>query len=402
MINKSLKLINVGNLVSYNSKKEAMVSKKDLEIVIKNGKIIEIGRCLNDADEIYDCENKLVTPGFIDCHTHPVFLEDRSKEFEMRIKGKSYEQIAQNGGGINNSVKTLRESTFDELKQKVHARMDTFLKLGTTTIEAKSGYGLNLDSELKSLEVLDYTNSNHEIDIISTFMGAHAIPKEYEDNPEEYVNYLCNVMIPEVSKQGIAKYNDVFCEDGYFNVEQTKKILQKGLDYGLLPRIHADEFQNLGGSSLAGKMKCISADHLMNINDQDISSMVKSNVPAVLLPGTTFFLGKSNYAPYLKIKNSGIDVAIATDYNPGSSNIQSMVFIIALATIYMNMDIYEAIQASTYIPSKLLNIDSTVGSIEIGKNADIILWNIKEPIDIPYNFSINPVKSVIKNGKILF
>ena len=402
MINKSLKLINIGNLVSYNSKKEEMASKKDLEIVIKNEKIIEIGKSLNDADEIFDCENKLVTPGFIDCHTHPVFFENRSKEFEMRIKGKSYEEIAQNGGGINNNVKNLRKSKFDELKQKVHARMDTFLRLGTTTIEAKSGYGLNLDAELKSLEVLDYINSNHDIDIISTFMGAHAIPEEYKNNPDGYIDYLCNVMIPEVSKQGVAKYNDVFCEDGYFNLEQTQKILQKGLDYGLLPRIHADEFKNLGGSSLAGKMKCISADHLMNINDQDISSMVESNIPAVLLPGTTFFLGKSNYAPYLKIKNSGIDVAIATDYNPGSSNIQSMVFIIALATIYMKMDIYEAIQASTYIPSKLLNIDSTVGSIEIGKKADIILWNIKEPIDIPYNFSINPVKSVIKNGKILF
>ena len=201
MINKSLKLINIGNLVSYNSKKEAMDSKKDLEIVIKNEKIIEIGRYLNDADEVFDCENKLVTPGFIDCHTHPVFFENRSKEFEMRIKGKSYEEIAKNGGGINSSVKTLRESTFDELKQKVHARMDTFLRLGTTTIEAKSGYGLNLDSELKSLEVLDHTNSNHEIDIISTFMGAHAIPKEYENNPDGYIDYLCNVMIPEVSKQ---------------------------------------------------------------------------------------------------------------------------------------------------------------------------------------------------------
>ena len=402
MKDNSLKLINIGNLVSYNSKKEEMVTKSDMEIIIKNNKIVEIGRHLNEIDEIFDCKNKLVTPGFVDCHTHPVFIENRSKEFEMRLKGKSYQEIAQNGGGINSSVKNFRESTYDKLKKKVHGRMDTFLRLGTTTIEAKSGYGLNLDGELKSLEVLDSTNSNHEIDIISTFMGAHAIPKEYEKNPEKYVDYLCDIMIPEISKQGIAKYNDVFCEDGYFNIEQTKRILQKGLDYGLLPRVHADEFKNLGGSSLAGKMKYISADHLMNINDEDIFNMARSNVPAVLLPGTTFFLGKPNYAPYLKIKESGIDIAIATDYNPGSSNIQSMVFIIALATIYMKMDIYEALKSSTYIPSKILNIDGRTGSIEKGKNADIIIWNVKEPIEIPYNFSVNPINSVIKSGKILF
>ena len=402
MKDNSLKLINIGNLVSYNSKKEEMVTKSDMEIIIKNNKIVEIGRHLNEIDEIFDCKNKLVTPGFVDCHTHPVFIENRSKEFEMRLKGKSYQEIAQNGGGINSSVKNFRESTYDKLKKKVHGRMDTFLRLGTTTIEAKSGYGLSLDSELKSLEVLDFTNLNHEIDIISTFMGAHAIPEEYEKNPEKYVDYLCDIMIPEISKQGIAKYNDVFCEDGYFNIEQTKRILQKGLDYGLLPRVHADEFKNLGGSSLAGKMKYISADHLMNINDEDIFNMARSNVPAVLLPGTTFFLGKPNYAPYLKIKESGIDIAIATDYNPGSSNIQSMVFIIALATIYMKMDIYEALKSSTYIPSKILNIDSKAGSIEKGKNADIIIWNVKEPIEIPYNFSVHLIKSVIKSGKILF
>ena len=402
MDSKSLKLINVGNLLTYNSKKNSMISEQDLEILISNEKIIEIGKNLNNADQIYDCENNLVTPGFVDCHTHPVFFNDRSDEFGMRVAGNTYEQIAANGGGINKSVKSLRDSDSNELKQRVIRRMNNFLNLGTTTLEAKSGYGLNLDSELKSLAILDEVNSEHRVDIIPTFMGAHAVPEEYNNKPEDYVDYLCKVMIPAVAKQGIAKYNDVFCEKGYFDIHQSEKILSTGRDYGLIPRIHTDEFENIGGAQLASVMKCISADHLMCINDRDILKMVEANVKAVLLPGTTFFLGKHRYAPYKKLKDSGLEVAIATDYNPGSCNIQSMTFIITLSLIYMGFDINDAIFSSTYMPSKILNIHDITGSIEEGKNADIIIWDLKKPIDIPYNFSNNSIKTVIKSGKILF
>ena len=402
MNSKSLKLINVGNLLTYNSDKNSMISEEGLEITVRNGKIIEIGKNLNAADQIYDCENNLVTPGFVDCHTHPVFFNDRSNEFEMRVAGNTYEQIAANGGGINNSVKSLRDSGYNELKQRVIQRMNDFLKFGTTTLEAKSGYGLDLDSELKSLAILDDVNSEHRIDIIPTFMGAHTIPNEYNKKPDDYVDHLCKVIIPAVAKQGIAKYNDVFCEEGYFDIQQSEKIFLTGLDYGLLPRIHTDEFENIGGSQLASAMKCVSADHLMCVNDNDIMKMVDANVKAVLLPGTTFFLGKHKYAPYKKLKDSGLEVAIATDYNPGSCNIQSMTFIITLSLIYMGFDIIDAIFSSTYMPSKILNIHDTTGSIEKGKNADIIVWSLKKPIDIPYNFSKNSIKTVIKSGKILF
>ncbi|MBS23863.1 MAG: imidazolonepropionase, partial [Candidatus Marinimicrobia bacterium] len=381
MKSKSLKLINVGNLLTYNSKKKSMILEKDLEITVKNGKIIEIGKNLNNADQIYDCENNLVTPGFVDCHTHPVFCNDRSNEFGMRAAGNTYKQIAANGGGINNSVKSLRNSDYNELKQKVIQRMNNFLKLGTTTLEAKSGYGLDLDSELKSLAILDEINSEHRVDIIPTFMGAHAVPKEYNKKPDDYVDHLCKVIIPAVAKQGIARYNDVFCEEGYFDIHQSEKILSTGLDYGLLPRIHTDEFENIGGAQLASAMKCVSADHLMCVNDSDIMKMVNANVKAVLLPGTTFFLGKHKYAPYKKLKDSGLEVAIATDYNPGSCNIQSMTFIITLSLIYMGFDINDAIFSSTYMPSKILDIHDTTGSIEKGKNADIIVWGLKKPID---------------------
>ena len=402
MNSKSLKLINVGNLLTYNSKKKSMISDEDLEITIRNGKIIEIGKNLKNADQIYDCENNLVTPGFVDCHTHPVFFNDRSTEFEMRVAGNTYEQIAASGGGINNSVKSLRNSDYNELKQRVIHRMNDFLKLGTTTLEAKSGYGLDLDNELKSLAILDEVNSEHLVDIIPTFMGAHAVPKEYNNKFDDYVDHLCKVIIPAVAKQGIAKYNDVFCEEGYFDIHQSEKILSTGLNLGLLPRIHTDEFKNIGGAQLASAMKCVSADHLMHVNDSDIMKMADANVKAVLLPGTTFFLGNHEYAPYKKLKEFGLDVAVATDYNPGSCNIQSMVFIITLSLLYMGFDINDAIFSSTYMPSKILDIHDKTGSIEKGKNADIIIWGIKKPIDIPYNFSNNSIKTVIKSGKILF
>ena len=402
MNSKSLKLINVGNLLTYNSKKKSMISDEDLEITIRNGKIIEIGKNLKNADQIYDCENNLVTPGFVDCHTHPVFFNDRSTEFEMRAAGNTYEQIAASGGGINNSVKSLRNSDYNELKQRVIHRMNDFLKLGTTTLEAKSGYGLDLDNELKSLAILDEVNSEHLVDIVPTFMGAHAVPKEYNNKFDDYVDHLCKVIIPAVAKQGIAKYNDVFCEEGYFDIHQSEKILSTGLNLGLLPRIHTDEFKNIGGAQLASAMKCVSADHLMHVNDSDIMKMADANVKAVLLPGTTFFLGNHEYAPYQKLKEFGLDVAVATDYNPGSCNIQSMVFIITLSLLYMGFDINDAIFSSTYMPSKILDIHDKTGSIEQGKNADIIVWDIKKPIDIPYNFSNNSIKTVIKSGKILF
>ena len=402
MIMGTLKLFNIGNMVTYGINESSMISSKGMEILISDGKIIEIGPNVPDADQLFDCENKLVTPGFVDCHTHPVFFDGRENEFEMRLKGHSYEKIANEGGGINNSVNSVRNSSQAELFNRVIPRMDKFLKLGTTTIEAKSGYGLDIESELKSLKVMHEVNLTHEIDIVPTFMGAHAIPIEYGDDIESYVDLICNSMIPQVAEQGIAVFNDVFCEKGYFNLDQSERILKKGLEYGLLPRIHSDEFNNLGASKLAGKFNLISADHLMKIEKEDIDIMADTNTKAVLLPGTTFFLGHSNYAPYHKLKEAGIEIAIASDYNPGSCNIQSMVFIIAIATIFMKMDIIDALCSSTFIPAKLLNVNDVCGSIEQGKSADIIVWDIYEPIQIPYNFSTNPLKSVIKSGKFIF
>jgi len=398
----SLKLSNVGQLVTYNAETMDMAVRDNVEIVIEGHQVTEVGQNLGDADTVLDCKEKLVTPGFVDPHTHPVFLDGREDEFAMRSQGATYEQITAAGGGIVNSIEGVRKASEAELISRVETRMDRCLKLGTTTVECKSGYGLNKESELKSLKVIDEVNQSHDIDLIATFMGAHAFPPEFKDKHADYVDLICDDMIPEVEKQGIAIFNDVFCENGYFTLEQTRRILNTGSKHGLVPRIHADEFEDSGAAELAGETNSISADHLMAVSDKGIQTMTENNVIATLLPGTTFFLGKSTYAPYEKFKKAGVDVALATDYNPGSCHIQSMPFILSLACIYMKMPVLDAIKAGTYTAAKSLLLEDEIGSIEPGKKADILVWDIQRAVQIPYLVSDHPIYSVLKNGNPVF
>ena len=398
----SLKLSNVGQLVTYNAETMDMAVRDNVEIVIEGHQVTEVGQDLGDADSVLDCKEKLVTPGFVDPHTHPVFLDGREDEFAMRSQGATYEQITAAGGGIVNSIEGVRKASEAELISRVETRMDRCLKLGTTTVECKSGYGLNKESELKSLKVIDEVNQSHDIDLIATFMGAHAFPPEFKDKHADYVDLICDDMIPEVEKQGIAIFNDVFCENGYFTLEQTRRILNTGSKHGLVPRIHADEFEDSGAAELAGETNSISADHLMVVSEKGIQTMTENNVIATLLPGTTFFLGKSTYAPYEKFKKAGVDVALATDYNPGSCHIQSMPFILSLACIYMKMPVLDAIKAGTYTAAKSLLLEDEIGSIEPGKKADILIWDIQRAVQIPYLVSDHPIYSVLKNGNPVF
>ena len=393
------KLHNIRQLVSYNTIADRMEILEGVEILVKNGTIEHIGNNLNAADVNINCKDMLVSPGFVDCHTHPVFYKNRREEFIMRTEGMTYEEIASNGGGINKSVTDLRNANEEELLNLVKARMDRFLAFGTTTVECKSGYGLDTESEIKSLKVIHDVNKIHDIDMIATFMGAHSFPEEFIHEKDKYVDLICDEMIPEVAKQGLAVFNDVFCEKNYFNLKQSERILEVGKKYGLHPRVHADEFNDIGGAKLAAKVNCITADHLMEISDEGIFELFKKKVIATLLPGTTFFLGKSKYAPFKKLKDAGVDVALATDYNPGSCNIQSMPFIISLACIYFNMSILDAFKAATYISSRALMLDNKIGSIEKGKNADIIIWNINNINEIPYRINSHPIQKVLKNGQ---
>lgn len=396
-----IKLTNIGSIATYNSYSKTIDNIKDSDILINDGLIEKIDRNINGDHEIFDCQDRLITPGFVDSHTHPVFLNGREEEFGLRLQGATYQEINAKGGGINSSINGVRNATTDELTQAVMHRMDRFLKLGTTTIEAKSGYGLNVESELKSLEVLDIVNKNHAIDIIPTFLGAHAIPPEHKNNPDDYIDLICNEMIPAVAEQGIAKYCDVFCENGYFSVTQARRILTTANKHGLVPRLHADEFEDSGAAELAAELRAVSADHLMAVSDVGIAKMADANVIATLLPGTTYFLGSTNYAPIKKLINAGVVIALATDFNPGSCHIQSLPFIISLACIYLGMSVEDALMAATYNSASTLNLENEIGSIEVGKKADLVIWDLEKLIEIPYNVTDVPIRKVMKNGQFI-
>ena len=396
-----LNLTNIGLLATYNSKNSAIERTHDCTISIDDGIITDINGANISRNESIDCNGRLVTPGFVDAHTHPVFIHGRENEFMQRLAGVSYQEIAKQGGGINTSIKAVRNATEIELYDRVIKRMDKFIEMGTTTLEAKSGYGLDTESELKSLRVLDHVNSAHAIDIVPTFLGAHAIPPAFNDDPKGYITLLCKEMLPAVAEQGIAKFCDVFCEEGYFNVNDSRIILQTAAQYSLIPRLHADEFTDSGAAGLAAEIGAISADHLMKVSDQGIKEMARAGVTAILLPGTTFFLGDHLYAPARKMINAGIDIALATDFNPGSCHIQSMPFIISLACLYLGLTIDEALKAATWTGACTLNIEENVGSIEVGKKADLIIWDLNTPEEIPYNLTSVPIQNVIKNGSLV-
>ena len=393
-----LQLKNIGILSTYNSKTDSFDHLKNCNIDIDNGMIIGLGESKHNGDQVIDCNHKLVTPGFVDAHTHPVFVNGREKEFIERISGKSYQEISNNGGGINSSIIGVREIDEIDLLDLVIKRMDDFINMGTTTIEAKTGYGLNTDSELKSLRVLENAHNKHKIDIFPTFLGAHSIPNEYNGDSKTYTDLLCNEMIPAVAKQGIAKFCDVFCEEEYFDCNQSRKILEKAVEYDLIPRMHTDEFSSIGGVKIASKINAISADHLMEISDEDIELLANSNTIAILLPGTTFFLGKTTYAPARKLIDKGVHVSIATDFNPGSCHIKSMPFIIGLSCIYLGLSIEEALKAATWSGACAINEQERIGSIEVGKKADLIIWDLDKLEQIPYNITNTPIRNVIKDG----
>lgn len=397
----SLILNRIGELITWNSRTGAVETHHHCFLRISEGKIDRIGPELPLDKTHYDCNYALVTPGFIDSHTHPVFLGGRENEFKMRISGSSYQEISASGGGINSSITGVREADLEDLTRAVTRRMDRFLALGTTTVEAKSGYGLSLESELKSLKVLETVNRNHPVTVLPTFMGAHAFPPEFSSRQEKYVDLICEEMLPAVAEQGIARFCDVFCEKGYFNVAMTRRILEKARESGLKIRLHADEFSDSGAAELAGELKAMSADHLMAVSEKGLKALAENGVTATLLPGTTFFLGLQDWAPARKMIDVGINVAMATDYNPGSCMIQSMPFIVSLGCIYLGLTTDEAFAAVSYFAARSLGIENDVGTLEPGMDADMVVWDVRRWEEIPYLVTNQPVKAVFKQGKLV-
>ena len=366
-------------------------------IAIHDGKIVEIGKNLNySAEKTIDAHGKTVMPGFVDSHTHLVFAGSREFELDMKLKGFSYMDILKKGGGIFYTVNKTRKASDDQLIKQSKTRLDTMLLHGTTTCEAKSGYGLDTKTELKILKVQKQLQKLHPIDIVSTFLGAHAIPKEL--GSDEYVDQIIDEMIPKT--KGLARFCDVFCEKGVFTVDQSRRILEAGKEYGLTPKIHADEIVDTGGAGLAAKVGAVSADHLLMSSDNGLKAMAKSGVIGVLLPGTPFSLMMKDYSNARKMIKFGVPVALATDLNPNCYT-ENMQFMVQLACLNMKMTPAEAVTAATFNSACAIGLNDRVGSLEPGKQADIMILNCPNHTFIPYHFGVNLVDTVIKNGSLI-
>ena len=397
------RIYNIGSIVTCSVTDSSISVITDQEIYIKDGIIVDISNSVQSASNEIDAKGRLVTPGFIDSHTHPIFFGGRSKEIAWKLDGKSYREIAALGGGILSSVNALRNCSEDELYEYCLSHTSNFLSYGTTTIEAKSGYGLNLDDEMKSLRVIKRLDTELNLDIIPTFLGAHDIPEEFKGKTDGYVDMICSEMIPAVANEELAVFCDVFCEDGFFNVNQSRKILETARDYGISPRLHADEFVDSGAAELAADIGACSADHLMATSQRGIELLADSDVVSTLLPGTTLFLGIDNYVDARKFIRAGCDVALATDFNPGTCTIQSMSQIMFLGALKCGLTVDECFKAATLNPAKSLLINKRVGTIDKGYDADIVLWNIDSLNEIIYWFSQRDlINRVIKGGEVVF
>ncbi len=378
---------------------------ENVSIVVNNGIIEEIIDNPNpdiEVSGVINARNRVVTPSFVDPHTHLVFGGTREDEFNMRIQGKTYMEIAKGGGGINSTVRKTREASESELYEAAKSNLLKMIEHGVATFEIKSGYGLDTEAELKQLRVIKRLMDTMPVDIKATFLGAHEIPPEYRDNKEKYIEILINEMLPAAKEQGIAEYCDIFCEEGVFDVEESRRILTKAKELGFKIRMHADELTPLGGAELAAELGAKSADHLVHISDKGIDAMVSKNVVFVMLPGTTFFLMSQKYAPAKKIVERGGIVVLSTDFNPGSSYTHSMQMIITLACLNMGLTVEQAINAATINAAYSLDLHNKTGSIHKGKQADLIFLDIPSYKFLVYNYGVNHISAVMKKGKIIY
>jgi len=411
-----LVLINIKQLVTVSSGGKPVKtgeSMRDLHVIenaavmIEDDKISWIGRMedlsmssLGGETDILDCMERIALPGFVDAHTHAVFAGNRANEFGRRSAGATYAEITAEGGGILSTVQSVRETSKKDLKKQTRRYLNNMLRHGTTTVEIKSGYGLSAESELKMIEAIHELQEEEVITVVPTFLGAHAIPPEYKENRQAYIDEILEKMIPYIGSKQLAKFCDVFCEKGFFTIAESRAILLHGKQFGLMPKIHAEELSRSGGAGLAAETGACSADHLEHINDEAIGMLKKAGTVAVVLPGVSFFLNHE-YAPARKLIDEGVPVAIASDFNPGSCMSYDMPLMMTIACTHMHLSPEEAITASTLNAAAAVSLSHEIGSIEVGKKADIILLNIPEYSYIPYHFGEVHVEKIIKNGVVL-
>ena len=381
-------------------------------LLVRDGKIVATGpraqverRTEARRAEKLDVGGRVVLPGFVDSHTHLIHAASRAEEYELKIQGASYEAIARKGGGILNSAKTLRAATAEALKRRARGALEEFAAHGTTTVEAKSGYGLDVASELKILGLHRVLNAEQPLEIVSTFLGAHTVPAEFRslsDGRERYIKLLVEKLLPEVVNERLAEFCDVFCDRGAFTREESKRVLSEGKRHGLVPRVHAEQLSHTGATRLAVELKAASCDHLEQVNAGDIRTLAKSRTVATLLPGCDFHLGLKQYAPARKLIEAGAIVALATDYNPGTSPTVSMPMILSLACTQLRMTPAEAIAAATINGAYALRREKRIGSLEAGKQADLAVFEVEDYREIPYYFGMNRCWMTMKRGEIIY
>ena len=385
---------------------------EDGSILVRGGRIAAVGKSdqieklASSTAERVDATGLVVMPGFVDAHTHPVFAGTREDEYEMRAEGLTYQEIAAQGGGIRSTVRKTRAASEQELFEMALPRVRWLLEHGTTTIEAKSGYGLTVEDELKILRVIRRLDDETSLQLVGTLLGAHEIPDEYRDSSigatrEDYVRLIVEEMLPRVAAENLARYADVFCEPHVFGVDEARRVLERARELGLGLRLHADQLGLSGGAGLAAELGAETADHLEWVDDNEIRALARSGTMAVLLPGAVFNLGLTRYAPARAMIDAGLAVALATDFNPGSSPTPSMQMILSIACTQMRMTPCEAITAATINPAYSLGLGSEIGSLEIGKQADVAIFDCEDYRQIPYFFGINHASVVVKQGRVV-
>jgi imidazolonepropionase len=379
------------------------------EVLCRDGRIAFVGdpeerhRLFGElpAAERLDGQGGTLIPGFVDPHTHLPWAGTREEEFVARLAGTSYQEIAAAGGGILATVAATRRASEEELVANVRRRMDQMLAWGTTTAEAKSGYGLTKDDELKQLRAIRRATAGHPVDLVPTLLAAHEVPSELRQDRGRYLDQICDEIVPATAEAGLARFCDVFCETGVFSAAESRRVLEAGVRHSLAPRLHADEFADSGGAELAAELGALSADHLMAVSPAGIDALAGSGVTAVLLPGTSFFLMKHRYAPARTLIEAGVPVALATDCNPGSSHTESMPMVVVLAVLELGLTIEEAFTAATLNSACSLGLGAEIGTLEAGKRADLVLLAAPNLLHLVYHYGINPVAAVVKGGSVV-
>lgn len=383
-------------------------------VAAREGRIVWVGKTEALKEEVrlvrggqtVDADGRVVMPGLVECHAHLAYAADRADEFQMRVSGATYQEVARAGGGIMSTVHATRNASDEALRALTRRRLDQFLRFGVTTVEAKSGYGLAVDQELRLLEVYRDVAVAHAVDVVPTLLAAHTVPVEYSDRADEYVKLIVKKMIPAAAKHRLAVFCDAFCEVGAFSVDQCRRVLEAGIEHGLLPKLHADQLSYMGGTEMAAELGAVSVDHLDHVSEAGIAALAapsdKRRVPvAVLLPGATFFLGEGGQAPARRLLDAGVRVALSTDLNPGSSPTTNLWLMATMGCSQLRMTADEVIRAITIEAAAALALDHEVGSLEVGKKADILVLDHTRHAEIPYRYGMNPVWRAYKEGKLV-